>query len=159
MVDVVVVRWPEERDDATRLADAGAALLYLVAPDDDPPLLENCLQDWVRIPGDERDLRARIDALKVRAAAHAGPPWITDDGVLHCHGKSAHLAPNEARLARVLVAHFDEVVADEMLSEHAMIADPTRTLRAEVADLRAHLRTVDLQVRRVLNRGYRLLAR
>jgi DNA-binding response OmpR family regulator len=113
----------------------------------------------VRIPGDERDLRARIDALKVRAAAHDGPPWITDDDILHCHGKSAHLAPNEARLARVLVAHFDEVVPDEMLSEQAVIPDPARTLRAQIADLRAHLRTVDLQVRRVLNRGYRLLAR
>ena len=159
MVDVVVLRWPEERDDAAHIAETGAALLYLVAPDDDPPLLENCLQDWVRIPGDERDLRARIDALKVRAAAHAGPPWITDDGVLHCHGKSVHLAPHEARLAEVLVAHFDEVVPDDTIAEHASTADPDRSVRAEIAELRTRLRSVDLQIRRVLNRGYRLYAR
>ena len=100
MADVIVVRWPEEREEAARLIDAGAALLYLVSGDDDPPVLSNCLEDWVRVPGDERDLRARLAALELRAAAHVGPPWVTDDGLLHYRGKSVHLSQVEASWRR-----------------------------------------------------------
>jgi hypothetical protein len=38
MAEVVAVRWPEEREDAARLVRAGVAVLYLVRPEDEPPV-------------------------------------------------------------------------------------------------------------------------
>ena len=60
MAEVMLVRWPEDGDEGLRLARSGAAMLYLVAEGAEPPALPTCLEDFVRIPGDERDLRARV---------------------------------------------------------------------------------------------------
>ena len=160
MADVVVVRWPEEREEAARLAESGAVLLYLVSADDDPPVPTNCLEDWVRVPGDERDLRARVAALEIRAAAHVGPPWVTDNGLLHYRGKSVHLSPVETQLAVALTEQFGAVVPDDVLVGRASGADETsRTLRTEITHLRSRLRQLDLIIRRVPNRGYQLQSR
>ncbi|HXY93369.1 MAG TPA: hypothetical protein VEP49_12885 [Acidimicrobiia bacterium] len=157
MPDVVVVRWPEQRDEAARLARAGNALLYLVSGNDEPPLPTTCLEDWVRVPGDERDLRARLAALEVRANSHLGPPRIDDTGTLHFRGKSVHLSSVQARLVGALVAEYPEVVPDDVLVERAGGgSDPLWSLRSEMARLRARTRPLGLLVRRVTNRGYRM---
>ncbi len=59
MAEVVIVRWPEEGAEGARLAEEGVAVLYLVGANDDPPMPMTCLEDWVRLPGDDRDLHAR----------------------------------------------------------------------------------------------------
>ena len=97
MADVVLVRWPEEREDAARLVEAGVAVLYLVDADADPPEPTTCLEDWVRMPGDDRDLRARLVALEARAASHRMPPTIDGAGRLRYHGKLLPLSAEEAR--------------------------------------------------------------
>ena len=66
MAEVVAIRWPEEHEEAAHLVSAGVAVLYLVRADDDPPIPSGCLEDWVRIPGDDRDLHARLAALELR---------------------------------------------------------------------------------------------
>jgi citrate lyase beta subunit len=87
VADVVLIRWPEDREDAVRLVEAGVALLYLVDAESDPPAPTSCLEDWVRLNGDERDLRARLEALETRAAAHRMPPTVDSDGRLRYQGK------------------------------------------------------------------------
>jgi DNA-binding response OmpR family regulator len=160
MADIVLIHWPDEREEARHLADAGTAVLYLVSGDDDPPKPTGCLEDWARVPGDERDLLARVAALERRAAAHAGPPWVADNGLLHHRGKSVHLSPVEARLAEALTAQFCEVVPDEVLIERATAGtDTVDSLRAEIARLRSRVRLVDLLVPRVTKRGYRMKTR
>ncbi len=138
MAEVVAIRWPEEREDAARLAAAGVAVLYLVEADDDPPVPTGCLEDWVRIPGEERDLRARLAALELRAELHHAPPFVDDDDRLHHGGKVVALSPIEARLAAALTARLGAVVSDQELldvlrEDRAM---PT-TLRSEVGHLRS----------------------
>ena len=88
-------------------------MLYLVRADDDPPIPTGCLEDWVRIPGDDRDLHARLAALELRAALHQAPPFVDDDDRLHYRGRIIPLTSNEARLAAVLAARFGAVVPDE----------------------------------------------
>ena len=117
MAEVVAIRWPEERDDAARLAAAGVAVLYLVDADDDPPVPTGCLEDWVRIPGEERDLRARLAALELRAELHHAPPFVDDDDRLHHGGRVVALSPIEARLAAALTARIGAAVSDERLLE------------------------------------------
>jgi DNA-binding response OmpR family regulator len=161
MAEVVMVRWPDERAKAARLADAGVALLYLVTGDDDPPPVTNCLADWVRIPGGERDLDARLAALEQRATAHQAPPFVDASGCLHYRGELVHLLPLEARLAAVLTDHFGEVVTDEALwdPDEVSSAEAGRSLRTDVTHLRTRLRPVGLSVHRVRGRGYRLQSR
>jgi DNA-binding response OmpR family regulator len=156
--EVVAIRWPEERDDAARFVAAGVAVLYLVTEEDDPPTPSGCLEDWVRVPGDDRDLRARFAALELRAALHHAPPFVDDDGRVHHGGKIVALNSNEARLAAVLAAHLGMVISDEELLE-AIAQDVTRppSLRGEVGRLRSRLRDVDLAIRRARH-GYVLIA-
>jgi two-component system, OmpR family, response regulator len=157
MADVVMVRWPEERAKASRLEDAGVAVLYLVTGDDEAPPVTSCLADWVRIPGDERDLDARLAALERRATAHQASPFVDTAGCLHYRGEQVHLVPLEAHLAAVLSDHFGDLVPDEALGEHGDTGpEATRSLRTDMTRLRTRLRPLGLSVHRVRGRGYRL---
>jgi DNA-binding response OmpR family regulator len=160
MADVVLLRWPEERDRSKELLASGVALLYLVADDADPPCLTTCLEDWARIPGDDRDLRARVENLQRRAEQHALPPYVDEQGRFHHHGSLIALAPTEARLANALTEHFDEVVSDHELVERAgFTTTPKVALQSHMTRLRARLRPARLVVKRVRGRGYVLRAR
>jgi DNA-binding response OmpR family regulator len=159
MPEVVAIRWPEERQDAARFVTAGVAVLYLVRAEDEPPVPTGCLEDWVRIPGDDRDLHARIAALELRATLHHAPPFVDGDNRLHHRGRVVALDAKEAQLAAALLARFGAVVSDQELLDavSAGTATSTTSLRGEVARLRSHLRDLDLAIRRA-RRGYVLLA-
>jgi DNA-binding response OmpR family regulator len=149
------VRWPEDGDDGTRLAGSGVAVLYLIDGNDDPPTPTTCLEDWIRIPGDERDLRARVTALEFRSLAHLGPPHVDVDGRFHYLGKTVPLPADEADLARLLTSRFGELVPDDAFDD----AMSERTVRTRMTDLRARLRDLDLSLRRIRRRGYVLQRR
>jgi DNA-binding response OmpR family regulator len=154
MAEVILVRWPEDGADGLRLAASGVAVLYLIDGDDDPPTPTTCLEDWVRIPGDERDLRARIAALELRSTVHLAPPRVAPDGRLHYRGKVTVLPTEQIELARLLTEHFGETVTDAELP-----ATARGELRVKISRLRAQLRDIDLLLRRVRRRGYTLRAR
>jgi hypothetical protein len=153
MADVMLARWPEDRDDGSRMALEGLAVLYLVDGDSDPPPVRGCLEDWVRIPGDERDLRARVAALEARSHAHVAPPHIDKEGRLTYGGRITMLRADTVDLARTLISRFGDVVGDGELP-----AQPGTELRSVVSQLRAQLRDLGLTLRRVRRRGYRLQA-
>src|SRR5262245_7094439 len=159
MPDVVLVPWPEEHDEAPRLVGAGVAVLYLVDSEDEPPSVMSCLEDWVRVPGDDRDIRARIAALEVRAAVHTSRPHVGRLGTLHYRAHAVAFGGSQAAIARALSAHVGEVVADAELraaaSEHAP-STPETSLRMEITRLRSSLRPLGLTIRRIRGRGYRL---
>jgi hypothetical protein len=118
--DVVVVRWPNERSERDRLSALGRPRLLLVAPDVPAPAVEDPLEDWVRVPTADPDVRARIETLRRRAASTGGPvseePSLDDDGVLRWHGRWVSLPPVEARLTRALLDRFGAVVGREALA-------------------------------------------
>jgi hypothetical protein len=154
MAEVMLVRWPEDGDEGLRLAGSGVAVLYLIDGDDDPPTPTSCLEDWVRLPGDERDLRARVAALELRSLEHSSPPRVDADGRLHYRGRVTLLPTDNIELARVLTERFGDVVPDGDLPASARPA-----LRPTMTQLRAELRTIGLSLRRVRRTGYRLQAR
>jgi DNA-binding response OmpR family regulator len=154
MAEIMLVRWPEDGEEGARLAEAGVAVLYLIDRDTDPPTPTTCLEDWVRLPGDDRDVSARVAALERRAAAHHGPPRVDEHGLLHYHGGSIALASEEAHLAQTLTEHFGAVVADRELVEQLAVDGPS--LRHQMAQLRARLRPLSLSVARVRREGYLL---
>ena len=84
--DVVVVRWPEQRADAERLARLERPHLLLVEPGVAPPVLQGCLADWIRLPADDADVRARLTALAARSLIHPAVPVVDEFGELSFRG-------------------------------------------------------------------------
>ena len=169
MADVRLVAWPDEAGDGSRLVQAGVAVLYLVDGGAVPPLVVSCLEDWIRLPGDERDLLARVAALRVRADTHQRPPQLDGAGRLHYDGQVVALPADQAGPARLLVDRFGELVPDPDLDAarppsagaggRAGSVATARPLRTTMADLRRAARDVGLTVRRVPRRGYVLQRR
>jgi len=86
-VDVVLLRWPAEAIGRGQLADRQVPRHLVIEEEVVPPEALDCLEDWIRMPAPEVDVRARIAALAVRAGRHlVTSPTLDADGVLRCRG-------------------------------------------------------------------------
>ncbi len=178
-----MIRWPEEDERRTRLSLAGGPRLLLVPDGEEPPPVVDCLEDWIRIPAAENEVRARVDALTVRSHAHmpdasfgrngdrdgAGgsepntnghtvhtAPELDDFGVLR-HGSSwVALPPLEARLTEALIERLGTVTSRELLVRAGWPsgAPGRNALDVHVLRLRRRLTPVGLAIRTVRSRGY-----
>ena len=156
-MDVVLVRWPDEGARLTALREAGTPRLLLVGPEADPPHPNDELEDWVRLPADERDVRARAATLSGRAFARERPQ-LDVDGLLRFRSSWVALSPVESGLARPLVDRFGVVVTRESVSRSAWPGGPPTRNALDVHMLRLRRRTeaIGLEVRTVRARGYLL---
>src|SRR5437764_14397421 len=109
--DVVRLRWPEQEADARRLDVLGRPVLRLVDPGAPPPELHSCTSDWVRLPVDDADVRARLASLTARATRHPLVPLMGDFGELSFRGQRVFLSHVEQRLSAVPVEAFDSAVS------------------------------------------------
>jgi hypothetical protein len=160
-VDVVLVRWPGEADRRERLRAAGAPRLLLVDEGQPAPEPDDCMEDWIRVPAPEQDVRARVAALEVRAAAHGTDlPDLDHDGVLRFGSGWVSLPPVEARLTRAMVDRFGAVVGREAMARAGWPegAPGRNALDVHVLRLRRRLATVGLSIKTVRSRGYLLEA-
>jgi DNA-binding response OmpR family regulator len=148
------MRWPDDRATGLGLAEEGIGVLYVVSDDDDPPRPSTCLEDWIRLPGDERDIRARLETLELRSASHRRPPLVDGEGRLHYRGGVLLLPLDEAELAAALATNFDQLVPDTDLRQ--LQGSATTSVRVRVTRLRAKVRQLDLAIRRVRKCGYRM---
>lgn len=158
-MDVVVVRWPAERDRRAELQRLGHPRLLLVEHGDPPPPAADCLEDWVRAPVDDGDLRARLAWLQQRASAHGGGAAALDaDGVLHRDDAWVALSPVEARLMAALLQRPGAVVSRESLARAGWPdGSPGRNaLDVHVLRLRRRVEPLRLVIRTVRSRGYLL---
>lgn len=158
-VDVMLVRWPAEAEQRAALAERHTPRLLLV--DDGLPAPEggDCLEDWIRLPADETDVRARIAALQARARAHLrAEPEIDAHGVLRYGSGWVSLPPVEARLADALVVRFGAVVGRDTLRRSVWpgSAPGRNVLDVHVLRLRRRLAPLGLAIRTVRSRGYML---
>ena len=158
--DVVLVRWPAEGDRLSQLRANGAPRLVLVDPYTDPPRTSDSLEDWVRLPVDERDVNVRVATLAARADGGALPPAVDADGLLRWRGGWVALSPVEGALATALVERFGAVVGRDTLARRAWPGGaPTRNaLDVHVLRLRRRIASLGLEVRTVRSRGYLLQA-
>ncbi len=153
---VRIVRWPEESELLAQLRAEHAPRLLLVPPPAPAPIVEQCEEDWVRLPAEDGDVRARVEALAARWARHRPGPQAGADGRLQYDGRWIALSPIELRLAGALAERFGEVVDSEHLARVAWPDEPTTdgALRVHLTRLRRRLRTVKLNVQNVRGRGY-----
>ncbi len=151
-----MVRWPSERDTREDLARAGRARLLLVDTDAAPPLVADPLEDWVREPVSELDLRARVEGLRLRLVQMLEVlPELDDDGVIRFGERWVPLPPVEARLTQVMVERFGTVVSRGELSAAGWPdgAPGRNALDVHVLRLRRRLEPVRLVIRTVRSAG------
>ena len=162
VVDVVLVRWPMESDRRQELAAAGVPRLLLLENDVEPPLADDCLEDWVWVPASERAVAARVAGLSVRQRQHNGSiPELDADGVLRMGDAWVSLPPVEARLCHALLGRFGAVVGREALTRAGWVDAPPpgrNVLDVHVLRLRRRLHPVGLAIRTIRSRGYLLEA-
>ena len=160
---MALVRWPWEADTRTRLAREGRPRLLLVEESTAPPVVEDELEDWIRWPAPEEDVRARVETLAIRSSVtggRSGPPTLDDDGVVRHAGAWVSLPPVEARLTRLLLDRYGAVVSREALAKAGWPdgAPGRNALDVHVLRLRRRLSEVALVIRTVRSRGYLLEA-
>jgi len=159
-----MLRWPEEESRRTRITQAGGARLLLVRDGQEPPRVGDCLEDWIRVPAPEDEVKARVDALAARRQAHtasghngdAAGPVLDDFGVLRRDGSWVALPPLEARLAEALLERLGAVTSRELLIRAGWPggAPGRNALDVHVLRLRRRLTPVGLAIRTVRSRGY-----
>ncbi len=139
------------------MADEGQPRLLLVGDGAEPPVGEDPLEDWVRVPASDIDVQARMATLVARARA-AAAPRLDGDGVLRFGGLWVSLPPVEARLTRAMLDRFGAVVTRESLSRAGWPdgAPGRNALDVHVLRLRRRLAPVRLVIRTVRSRGYLL---
>jgi DNA-binding response OmpR family regulator len=153
---VVILRWPEEAGSVDRLRAEGTPRLLLVAPDAAAPDVTACDEDWIRMPADDADVRARAATLASRAARHSPRPEVNGDGRIKFRSRWAPLSQTEEPLARALAEHFGDVL-DRSMVEKAAWGDhqpSPNTVRVHITRLRRRIRPLGLVVRTVHGRGY-----
>jgi hypothetical protein len=157
--DVVVVRWPEQRADAERLARLDRPHLLLVEPGVAPPELTSCLADWIRLPADDGDVRARLAALAARALHHPSHPTVDGFGEFSFAGRRVFISPIDQRIAELLVASFDRGVSEKDLFADVFDGEgePSK-VRVHISRLRKRIEPLGLEITSIRGFGYRMHA-
>jgi len=154
-VDVAVVHWPAEAERLERLRAAHEPRLVIVEHGP-PPVTADELEDWLRAPADESDLRIRLATLRERAARHSDAISL-EDGVLRVGSRIVVLPPIQARLAGALLERMNAVVGREALAKRAWpdgAPEGRNVLDVHMAKLRRLLVGTGIDIRTVHRRGY-----
>jgi DNA-binding response OmpR family regulator len=135
--------------------------LLLVESGEVPPAVLDVLEDWIRVPADDADLRARVATLQARyESAGAAAPALDDDGVIRLGSAWASLPPVEARITNALLERYGAVVSRDVLAASGWPdgAPGRNALDVHVLRLRRRLAPLGLVIRTVRSRGYLLEA-
>jgi DNA-binding winged helix-turn-helix (wHTH) protein len=158
-VEVALCPWPSEASRRPQLAAGGIPRLFLVEADGHPPEILDCLEDWVRVPVSETDVRLRMKALSLRFRHHStSAPTLDSDGVLRTFQGSVPLPPVEARLTEAMLHRFGAVVSRDDLSKAGWPhgAPGRNALDVHILRLRRRIAASDLVIHTVRRRGYLL---
>lgn len=155
------MRWPDERERREELRRIGRPRLLLLDDGSPAPTTVDALEDWIRLPADESDVRARVQVLELRAMGSGGSlPTLDEDGVLRFDGGWVALPPVEHRLTVAFLERYGAVVSREVLSRAGWPEGSPRrnALDVHVLRLRRRLDPLGLVIRTVRSRGYVLEA-
>jgi len=153
--DVVVLSWPQQAGERERLEATATPRLWLVERGSEPPVATGCLDDWLRLPAEDADVRARVAALAERARHHPAVPAMDEHGQLSYRGTVVVLSPVEQQLARPLLDRFGAAVGEAELIASAWDGTGNdQTLRVHVSRLRRRLAPTGLTIASIRGYGY-----
>ena len=159
-MQVEIVRWPADEARLSAARQAGQARLVLVPEGVAPPLTSDPLEDWVRLPSSDEDIRARVRVLEDRSLGTPEriAPELDENGLLRLGGQWVSLPPVEHRLMTVLLDRYRAVVSRDALARAGWPEGiPGRNvLDVHIVRLRRRLAPLGLVIRTVRSRGYLL---
>jgi hypothetical protein len=134
--------------------------LLILGPDDDPVTTADGLEDWLRLPADDRDVRMRLLRLRDRATRLPAFPVLDGCGRLVFAGGWVGLSGVEERLACPLVEHFEQVVSYAVLLGAGWPGQHKDKviLRPRITGLRRRVATIGLELRSIRDVGHLLEA-
>jgi DNA-binding response OmpR family regulator len=156
-ITVALLAWPREEARRSQLATAGSPRLLVLEAGAYPPGIVDCLEDWVHAPASELEVRARMEALAVRAAHHQHAlPRLEEDGSLCLGTDQVQLPPIESRLAAELVDNYGRVVGGARLLRAGWPqgGSSRNNLDVQLHRLRRRILPLGLQIRTVRRRGW-----
>ena len=160
-IDVALVPWPSGEGKRHELAELHRPRLLLVDHDAEPPVCNDHLEDWVRLPASSADTKARVNALK-RRVGELTPlvPVLEDDGALRYLSSHIDLPALQARLLEPLIERFGAVVSRDVMMRSGWPGESpaSNTLDVHLVRLRRRLAPHGLEIRTVRSRGYLLTA-
>lgn len=157
---VELVEWPSGEERLAQLRSEHVPRLVLVPEGMAPPLTADVLEDWIRLPAVDDDIRARVRVLADRAdgADESRVPELDENGLLRSGGHWVSLPPVEHRLMVVLLDRYRAVVSRDALARAGWPEGiPGRNvLDVHIVRLRRRLAPLGLAIRTVRSRGYLL---
>jgi DNA-binding winged helix-turn-helix (wHTH) protein len=154
-MNVRILRWPDQADEADRLASLEVPRLLLVEAGVPPPTETSCVADWLRLPADDADLSARLASLSKRAARHPSHPFVDDDGQVSHRGTTLFLSRIDERVTKILTENFGHPVPAEDLIRCGWPRDGTNaTLRVHISRLRQRIAPLGLTITNITGHGY-----
>jgi len=157
---VELVEWPSEEERLAQLRREHVPRLVLVPEGMAPPLTADVLEDWIRLPAVDEDIRSRVRVLADRAdgADDTRVPELDENGLLRSGGHWVSLPPVEHRLMVVLLDRYRAVVSRDALARAGWPEGiPGRNvLDVHIVRLRRRLAPLGLAIRTVRSRGYLL---
>ena len=135
----------------------GLPRLVVVGPNDDAVSSTDALEDWVRLPADDRDVRARLVRLREAARLRAPSPVMDEAGRVIFGGHWVAVSEVEERLTRPLVAAFGRVVRfDELLALGWPGRADRAILRPVMCRLRRRVEPLGIELLSIRDVGYLL---
>ena len=158
MQDVQVVRWPSERRKLAGLRREGIPCLLIVGPGVSIPELKGVGEDWIRIPADPLELKARMASLRAKVGQYP-QPLVDEDGILRFGSSLTALTATETVVVSFLIERISKVASREELT--ARLSSTNRSTSRNALDLhimrlRRKLMPVGLSLETVHGRGYLL---
>jgi hypothetical protein len=145
---VAVMHWPRDAGHVEQLARLGLPRLLLVSRGGGRPADNGPLQDWLWWPNTRQELHRRLLGLYQRAEQRrAGrSPSVDGAGRVRIGDGCLRVSSPEQKLAEVLVARFEEPVAEDKLLRMAEGPCSRASLRARLARLCEDLKPLGLEV-------------
>jgi len=159
-MQVELVQWPGEEARLSVMREDGRPRLVMVPVGVAPPLTSDVLEDWVRLPATDDDIRYRMRVLddRTRDARERRNPEIDESGLLRMSDRWVSLPPVEHRLTLALLDRYRAVVSRDALARAGWPEGiPGRNvLDVHIVRLRRRLTPIGLAIRTVRSRGYLL---
>ena len=155
---VELLSWPRDAARRSSLARVGVPRVLLVEPDAEPPAEIGLDEDWIRLPADDRDVRARIAHLaRFATRLDDDQPFIDDHHILHRAGATLPLSAHRGdACCRCCSTGAASVVSVDELQREAWHGQPPSrdAVDALIYRLRRRLSGWNLVIRSVRSRGF-----